>query len=364
MVWHSSPTGYYYGIFESFMPDLNYANPEVTREMEDVTRFWLEDISVDGFRLDAAKYLIENKHLQENTNATHDWFKQFRDYYKKINPNAVTIGELFGNNPTVINSYTKGDQLDLAFNFDLATAFIQSAKLGSAYPALNALNSTNSILESSQYSPFLTNHDQNRAMSELEGDQDKAKVAASLLLMAPGMPFIYYGEEIGMEGMKPDENIRRPMQWSSDQNGGFSTGAPWRQPDSKYKSINVEAETGDSSSLLSHYRNLIQLRNIHPALKSGDFTIVNSDNVFVFSSLRSSGKESVLILINTSSSPVSKYNLSLDKSNLPEGSMTISQLIGPSDTRVLKIDSSGGFADFKPVEELKPFETIILQLQK
>ncbi len=67
-----------------------------------------------------------------------------------------------------------------------------------------------------QYATFLTNHDQNRVMSQLGGDVNKAKLAAFLLLTSPGTPFIYYGEEIGMQGKKPDENIRLPMQWTSD----------------------------------------------------------------------------------------------------------------------------------------------------
>src|SRR5512137_717052 len=196
--------------------------------------------------------------MQENTNATHDWFKEYRNFYKEINPNAITIGELFGNNLASLASYTDGDQFDLAFNFELASAIVQSANSGSALPALGALNATDRILEPQQYSPFLTNHDQNRVISTLEGNRNKARVAASLLLTSPGMPFIYYGEEIGMEGMKPDENIRRPMQWTGDENGGFTSGKPWRALDSKFKFVNVAAQLDDPASLLSHYRSLIQ----------------------------------------------------------------------------------------------------------
>jgi alpha-amylase len=122
-------------VFEASMPDLNYNNPEVTQQMEDVSRFWLQEVGVDGFRLDAAKHLIENKRLEENTQATHDWFKQYRSFYKTFNPDAVTIGELFGNTLSVINGYTEGDQFDLAFNFEMAAVFIQSARMNSALPA-------------------------------------------------------------------------------------------------------------------------------------------------------------------------------------------------------------------------------------
>ncbi len=123
------------------MPDLNYTNPEVTAEMEKVTGFWLDEIGVDGFRLDAAKHLIENNQLQENTRATHEWFKNFSKLYKESNPSAITIGELFGSRLSVVDSYTDGDQFDLAFNFDLASAFTLSPKIGSAIPALGAIKS-------------------------------------------------------------------------------------------------------------------------------------------------------------------------------------------------------------------------------
>ena len=362
-VWHPSLTGFYYGIFEAFMPDLNYTNPEVTAEMEKVTRFWLDEIGVDGFRLDAAKHLIEYKRLQENSQATHEWFKGYRKIYKESKPDAITIGELFGNNLAVVDSYTNGDQFDLAFNFELASSFVQSAKSGSALPTLGALNATDRILEPQQYSPFLTNHDQNRVMSELEGNRNKAKVAASLLLTSPGMPFIYYGEEIGMEGIKPDENIRRPMQWSAESNGGFTTGKPWRAPDSKFKFVNVASQVNDPDSLLYHYRDLIQLRNAHSALQTGDFNIVKSKNSEVFASLRSSEDESVIVLINLSGESVSDYELSIAESPLMPGNFSLSSLMGPETLDgYLSIDQAGGFSGYKPLDELPPYSTSLILL--
>jgi alpha-amylase len=345
------------------MPDLNYNNPEVTKQMEDVSRFWLQEVGVDGFRLDAAKHLIENKRLQENTAATHEWFKHFRTAYKTINPDAITIGELFGNNISTIDNYTQGDQFDLAFNFELASAYLLSAKIESALPATRAIDSTNRILEPQQYSSFLTNHDQNRVMSELEGNPGKAKVAASFLLMSPGMPFIYYGEEIGMEGIKPDENIRRPMQWSAEENGGFTSGNPWMAPDTKYKFDNVEEQMDDPDSLLSHYRNLIQLRNAHPALQAGEITIGKSGNASIFASLRSEENEAILTLINTSDRAISDFKISLAQSSLTSGRYSLKLLMGSSTTSELEIDPVGGIVNFLPVKEIPAYGTIIFQLE-
>ena len=96
-------------------------------------------------------------------------------------------------------------------------------------------------------------------MSQLDGDVNKAKLAAFLLLTSPGTPFIYYGEEIGMQGKKPDENIRLPMQWNAEANAGFTTGRPWRAPDADYETVNVALQTGALGlHSLEHYRALIQ----------------------------------------------------------------------------------------------------------
>src|SRR2546423_15503269 len=94
----------------------------------------------------------------------------------------------------------------------------------------------------------------------------KARVAAGAMLMLPGMPFVYYGEEIGMVGQKPDETIRTPMQWSSAANGGFTTGKPWEPLQPAWKMKDVAAPGSSRPSLLNHYRKLIQLRYAHHAL--------------------------------------------------------------------------------------------------
>ncbi len=350
-VWHPSLTGYYYGIFEAFMPDLNYNNPEVTREMGKVVTFWLEDVGVDGFRLDAAKHLIEEGAKQENSVSTHKWFIDFRPVYKAANPQAVIVGEFFGDSPQTIADYTSGNQLDLAFNFHLAEAFISSANTGAASYAVNALKISNNILPEAQYAPFLTNHDQDRTMSMLYGDVNKAKVAAALLLTAPGVPFIYYGEEIGMVGKKPDENIRRPMQWSGEANAGFSGGRPWRPPDAGYTEVNVAAQTEDPASLLWHYRALIAVHNAHPALRHGGLVLLSSGNPALFASLRASDDEAILALINLGDQPLRDYKL--DVKDVP--GKTLLPLFG--------LDAGELPLSAQPIDELAPFGIYLFQIK-
>lgn len=345
------------------MPDLNYENPAVTQEMEKVSAFWLKDVGVDGFRLDAAKHLIEDGTQQQNTQATHEWFKGYRMAYKADNPNALTVGEISGDNDKTLASYTSGDQLDLVFDFNLATAFIGSANSGKATPAVTALKISSTLMPEGQYAPFLSNHDQDRVMFTLGNNTGKAKVAASLLLTSPGTPFLYYGEEIGMIGFKPDENIRRPMQWSAEKNAGFTTGKPWRSVASDYDTVNVEAQMVDPDSLWSHYQALISLRNAHPALRSNETAFAKSGSSAVFASIRSRDGENILVLINLGADPVKGYTISLDKSALPAGQYSLISLMGGDAANPLNVSSQGGFKNFAPTLELPPFSTYIFQLK-
>ena len=318
-VWYPTSTGYYYAIFSKSMPDLNYRNEEVTAQMDKVVKFWLETTGIDGFRLDAARHLIEDGTVQQNTPETHSWFKQFQPFFKGINPLAVIIGELAGEHPVTMSSYTQGDQLDLAFDFGLASAFVSSANQGNAGPALQREKISRSFIPSFKFAPFLTNHDQDRLMTQLNNDANKVKIAASMLLTSPGVPFIYYGEEVGMEGQKPDEDIRRPMQWSAEKYSGFSTTIPWEAVGPEWETNNVAVEMIDPNSILSHYRALIQIRNEHAALRVGDLIAVHSDQSALYTILRVSKDEMVMVIINLSGAPISGYKLSLDKSNIPAG---------------------------------------------
>lgn len=218
----------------------------------------------------------------------------------------------------------------------------------------DALKYSLKALPTGQYSPFLTNHDQDRAMSQLYGDVDKAKLAASLLLTSPGVPFIYYGEEIGMVGKKPDENIRRPMQWSDAANAGFSGVKPWRPVEAGYTEVNVAAQADDPASLLSHYRALIAIRNAHPALRTGSMAILSAGNAAVFASMRIENNDMILVVINLGTPPISDYKLNFKDSPLDAGSFTLTGLMGTAGELSLSD---------RPVRELAPFSTYIFQIR-
>ncbi len=219
-----------------------------------------------------------------------------------------------------------------------------------------------SIFRPGQFATFLTNHDQDRVMSVLNDDVDAAKNAATLLLTSPGVPFLYYGEEIGMLGEKPDEDIRRPLQWSDDANGGFTTGTPWRAPASDYTTKNITLQSADPNSLLSLYRRLIQLRNDHAALRVGDYYFIETGDPAASASLRASRNETVLILVNLSSESISDYGLNLETGPL-SGDYMIAALMDNGQFASPTITDQGGFENYQPLPELPPNGRFILQLQ-
>ncbi|MFO7683764.1 MAG: alpha-amylase family glycosyl hydrolase, partial [Chloroflexota bacterium] len=208
---------------------------------------------------------------------------------------------------------------------------------------------------------FLTNHDQNRVTSQLQGDEKRAKLAATLLLTAPGVPFIYYGEEIGQSGVKPDEDIRRPLQWDSSDNAGFSSGRPWRVSYQDYQERNIAAQTDDPDSLLSHYRQLIRLRTDHAALRTGQWTLVETGQFRTAAFLRHNDEEAILVLLNLGLEPVTEYELTLADGVLA-GPVQAVSLFGQENPASPTINENGGFSGYQPFAELPPQSSAIIQL--
>ncbi len=186
-------------------------------------------------------------------------------------------------------------------------------------------------------------------------------MAASLLLTSPGTPFLYYGEEIGMQGRKPDEDIRLPMQWSGEANTGFSAGKPWRSPDVGYPQVNVEAQLNDPDSLLSHYRTLIHLRRANPALSGDGIQLLGAGNPGLYAALRYNHGQFVLVLVNLTGEPIDAYTLELDDAVLQDGTYNVNLLLGQGETAPLRVED-GKVSDYLPLKVLPPYSTFIMQL--
>jgi glycosidase len=357
-VWHSRGGRHYYGLFWSEMPDLNLENSAVTTELYDIARYWL-DVGVDGFRLDAIKHLVEDGQTQENTPATLAWLRDFHTYVESVNPDALLVGEAWTTNRVAATYVPEG--VDLVFDFDLATTFVDSAPGRNPSGVKAAVEAVQTLYPFGQYATFLTNHDQNRVMSEVRR-LDAAQIAAASLLTTPGVPFIYYGEEIGMRGQKPDERIRTPMHWDESAAAGFTTGRAWQPFAERMENDNVAAQTGDPTSLLSTYRDLIHLRNTHESLRRGAFIPVSASSSRLLAFLRQSDAETTLVIVNFNDDPVTDYRLRVDSSALTN--VDSAALLYGADQAVARptLTETGGFADYTPVITLPPRSTTILAL--
>jgi len=273
----------YYSFFWSGMPDLNYDNPKVRDEVYKIGKYWLEEMRVDGFRLDAAKHIYPDHRATDN----HAFWKVFKAEMQKVKPDVFLIGEVWDDLEAQA-PYAEG--FSSLFNFDLSYAILETVKrerivTASVFEDSWKTNQSGAlvdlIIESEstfkKYNPaflngtFLSNHDQNRVFSFLNNVEIKAKLAASILLTIPGSPYIYYGEELGMSGKKPDPNIREPIIWSKTKDRYRTT---WMNP--KYnleKNLKgAEEQLQYSHSMLNHYKSLIQLRNNTAALSIGSIS--------------------------------------------------------------------------------------------
>ena len=301
--WHYRDGEFYYGVFDSAMPDWNFENPAVTEHHRAVARFWLREVGVDGFRLDAVRYLHERGDSLQDLPATKRWLRDFTAYCRELDPEVFIVGEVWADTDQSA-SYVRGGSVDSTFEFDLANSILETAGFGT--PALFArrLARTREAYGERPWATFLANHDQPRAMTRLGGDEAKARLAASLQFTAPGIPFIYYGEELGQQGAKPDPDIRRPYQWSDEAQAGFSPVEAWRAPFDDYKHVNLARLRAHPASLFHHYARLVRLRARSEALRSG--TPVSGfgyEGRGIYADLRASASDTVLVVANAAARP-------------------------------------------------------------
>jgi alpha-amylase len=360
--WHRDGINglYYYGIFWGGMPDLNYDNPAVTEEILNISKFWLEEVGVDGFRVDAARYLFADGVAQQDTKETIKWFEDWRLFYETINPEAFTVGEVW-TDLQVTAKYAQG--MNSLFMFDLAEDIKGGIFAPDPSRIIKSYLDTLFYFPEGHFSTFLSNHDQQRVMSLLNGDLQKAKLAAYIYLTGPGVPFIYYGEEIGMLGNKPDELLRTPMQWSGEAGAGFTAGTPWQPQNEDYQEVNVALQDGDPDSLLTQYRTLVHLRNGHPALRTGAYLPFTSTCRQLYPVLRVDEDQTVILLANLTRRPMEDCTISIEESPL-SGQYTVEALFGEGTFADMSYTDNGAIAEYQVPEVLEPYQQFVLRLTK
>ena len=304
--WHARGGQHYLGDFSDSMPDLNYDNPAVRREMIKVGRFWLAQ-GVDGFRLDATTQIyIDFKSDIGSPRAIAKnvaWWRQYHDGLRSQDPGVFLLGEVPADTEAQAAPYYAG--LNSVFDFPLAKLLVAAAA-GETSPNLGDYvrkawkdfrrHARGYIVDS----PFIGNHDRNRVLDQLGGNMSHMRMAAAMLLTMPGDPFVYYGEEIGMHGVKPDERIREPMRWDRDPHAvGETTWEP--APDNASPSLSVTAERSDPKSLLNFYRRLIHWRSELPALNDGDIAPFPVDGGAISAYVRADPAQRLLVIHNLAS---------------------------------------------------------------
>jgi len=305
---------YYYHKFDVRMADLNWSNPRLIEEIQNVLRYWL-NLGIDGFRMDVINFLTTDGISADNPmkNGKQEHINDInqpgvksaiRIIKSTVNEyeNRFLVGEIGSDKLDVLSQYQAGDMMDVVFNFNFGS--IPEFNVERIFSELQSMEN-----DMPDYPTlFFGSHDMPRLMDRLAGgNPERAKSLAALMLTAKGVPFIYYGEEIGMQNINAssyDEIIdiqgkthynlaiqagktteealvegnlhnrdksRSPMQWDESANAGFSTGKPWIKIHENYKTVNVHDLLGQENSIINTYAALIALRNHEKTLQYGNY---------------------------------------------------------------------------------------------
>ena len=339
---------YYLHLFSKKQPDLNWENPNMRKEIYNMMNFWINK-GIYGFRMDVIDLIGKDidKEITGNGPKLHTLIKEMnRETFG--DRNLLTVGETWGVTPDIAKLYSNpnGDELSMVFQFehigldeikgkskwDLANLdFVELKKVFSKWQAELEGRGWNSL--------FWNNHDLPRIVSRWGNDKGEyrklsAKMLATILHMQKGTPYIYQGEEIGMTNVKFDsiedykdietlnmykeridkgydrnhimnsiyvksrDNARTPMQWSREQNGGFTKGIPWIRVNENYKDINVDEALRDKDSVFYHYKALINLRKENDVIIYGTYNYIDINHKAIYSYVRELNGIKFLVVAN------------------------------------------------------------------
>lgn len=342
---------YYYHAFAKEQVDLNWANPKVYDEMVKILRFWI-DLGVDGFRFDVINFLTVNEDLENNNpydekgEQVHkfdknqkgilDIIRKLAKDIKNIKKDAFLVGEVGSEDLNDLIDYSGKDLLDVVFNFNLGS--MKNFSTEKIYKEISEMNSRYS--EDQIPTIFFNSHDMERSISRFNPNGDKngiERAMAALLLTSYGVPFMYFGEEIGMKNLfcndinkmndiqgitkynieiskgkskkealesankSSRDKSRSPMQWDNSKYYGFTEVEPWINIDDKKDIENVEYCEASKDSLLNLYRDLIELRYNNECLVYGRYENISlEDDVLSFE--RKHEEQRIKVIINFSNS--------------------------------------------------------------
>lgn len=358
VIWACKNYQCYHQIFGASMPELNYRNPAVRAAMKEIAKFWI-DLGADGFRLDASKHIEQfddYNMIPVTEHGTHVWWKEFNAYVKRdVAAGVLLAGENRWDAPTDANNMVPyaGD-MDSQFDFPFRSVLASFLGGGTGADAdfvayYNNLRTASAVQSNGGngnhfYQRFLSNHDLERPATQFEAMAGAdltamLKQAATVVMMMPGMPVIYYGEEFGKKGrrdkwdpMEPwdhDEYIREPMSWFEDLTftgdmmtendidfaatntaNGVTAGTPGvcKAPNPDYRYVkfmtdpdpaSLAAQVNDQNSLYNHYRSLIAIRKGHPVITAVGSTVTSTLANLMFTAYTiSGGGQSIVVVLN------------------------------------------------------------------
>jgi maltose alpha-D-glucosyltransferase / alpha-amylase len=308
---------YYFHRFYHHQPDLDTHNKAVREEIMRIMGFWLQ-LGVSGFRLDAVPFLIERKGAGVEPVQDYELLREMRDFLQWRVRDAVILAEANVPPEESIDYFgDEGDHLQLMLNFPVNQRLFYALATGDTRPLVWAIEKTVERPRNAQWVHFLRSHDEldlgrltdeqrarvfeafgprpthqlydrgirRRLAPMLGNDRRRLELAFSLLFSLPGTPMMQYGDEIGMgENLRLPERecARTPMQWTSEKNGGFSTGRKLVQPVISddtfgYEKLNVADQRRDPGSLLSWTERVLRARRELPEIPWGDVTVLATD---------------------------------------------------------------------------------------
>ena len=347
--WMPELRQYYFHQFSVKQPDLNWENPKVRQEIYDMILWWMKK-GVGGFRLDVIDQIAKEPDLKITNNGPrlHEFIRELsRETFQK--GDLITVGEAWGADIDRARLYScpDGSEFSMVFQFEHIGLDQQEGKAKWDIAPLPFIKLKQVLAKWQKElhncgwnSLFWNNHDLPRIVSrwgnEKEYRIESAKMLATLLHGMQGTPYIYQGEELGMTNVRFEDisdyqdieirnmykerlaagykkedimesiyargrdNARTPMQWSKEENAGFTSGTPWMKVNPNYTEINAEAELADENSIFYYYKRMIRLRKDHPVFADGEFELLLEEDEQIFAYTRSNADTKLLVCVNFS----------------------------------------------------------------
>ena len=335
---------YYLHSYAVQQPDLNWCNPKVVKEIQDVIDFWI-DQGVSGFRIDVVDQISKDFEANKNFFGPH-LHEYIHDMFgREKTKDTFTVGECWAEDIDEIRRHIdeNRDELITLFQFE----HMHLGRTDKWNKHAHTLKDLRDVMIKWQnlyqendliYSLLTDNHDQNYLISRLGNDKElryeSATCIASIIYLLKGIPFIYQGQEFGMTGSCYDDiscfddiecinaynefiengmdkaealekinfgsrdNARRPMAWDNSVNNGFSENTPWIPLYSRGNEINLENDLKSDKSIFGFYKKLLRLRKENAVLRRGSFELLSKpeDNYFVYT--RTLGDDKFTVICN------------------------------------------------------------------